>query len=103
MLNKPRLIPLQPCIQVYAVTKYLSNKLVGNGSKENWLVVLSRDHVSFPGLLGLTLDNNWDTLLLGFLLQLLVGLHSGQKVLAALGVVDVLNTDINPEEMKCTR
>jgi len=40
--------------------------------------------VGSSGLLGLAFDNNWNTLLFGFLLQLFVGLNSGQEVLTAL-------------------
>ena len=52
--------------------------------------------MSGPGLLGLAFDNNGDTFLFGFLLQLFVGLDAGQKVLTALGVTDVFNSDIDP-------
>lgn len=50
------------------------------------------------GLLGLSLDHHRDTLLLSFLLQLFIGLHTSQEVLAALGVVDVFNTNVDPRK-----
>ena len=76
---------------------YLSHELVRNGSQELGLVVLGANNVSLDGLLGeaLALGSGLAGLL-GLLLDLLVLLDAVQEVLAAGGVLDVLNPDGDP-------
>lgn len=53
--------------------------------------------MSRSGLSRLALDDSTNTIFFSFLLQLFINLNTGQEVLTALGVFDVLNTDIDPK------
>merc|ERR1719461_1902548 len=75
------------------LTDVLTDELVSDWSDQLWDIVLGRDCV---GLTGLTLEGDPLAGLIGCLLLLVVGLDTVEELLTALGVLDVLNTNVDP-------
>jgi hypothetical protein len=73
----------------------LDQSLVGNGSNGLGEVVLGRNVTSFTGLHRQSLQDDLDTSLGGFLALASVLLDTVKELLTALGVLDVLNTDVD--------
>jgi len=73
----------------------LDQSLVGNGSNGLGEVVLGRNVTSFTGLDRQSLQDDLDTSLGGFLALASVLLDTVKELLTALGVLDVLNTDVD--------
>lgn len=73
----------------------LDGGLVGAGGEGLGGVVGDRDVASLTGLGGETLENDGLALLLGLVLLGGVRLDAVEELLAALGVLDVLNADVD--------
>jgi hypothetical protein len=73
----------------------LNQSLVRDRSDGLGEVALGRDMTSLTGLSRKSLQDNLDTSLSGFLALASVLLDTVEELLAALGVLDVLNTDVD--------
>ena len=80
----------------FMLTDVLTDELVSDWRDQLWDIVLGRDCVGLAGLTGLTLEGNPLAGLIGCLLLLVVGLDTVEELLTALGVLDVLNTNVDP-------
>ena len=69
--------------------------VVGDGVEGGGDVVLDRDEASLTGLGRLALQVKLDTILLGLDLGSSVLLDATQEIITALGVLDVLNADVD--------
>ena len=75
--------------------RFLDQVLIGHGCNQDWLVVASGHKVRWLGLGGLSLQANPFAVLLCLLSLLLVLLDALQKVIPALAVPDMLDSDVD--------
>ena len=82
----------------YPQVEILSQEFIWCGRQEHRGVISGRNHAGLSWLGRLALGVDFLASELSLLLEVFVGHHAGQEVLTALRVVDVLHSDIDPDE-----